>query len=68
MDNERQGINAFTCIAVRCKLSERTVRDAFSRKAITYRTACRISRNTGIAIAAFRIKEDLRGKNRKGIK
>ncbi len=59
--------NAFREIAGKCGLSERTIRTAFSRKPITYRTARRIATRLGIRIACFVIKEDRRGRGKRKI-
>lgn len=56
--------NAYKAIADKTGLSDVTVRAAFARKPITYRTACKIAKHMKIEIAAFRIKYDQRGLNK----
>ena len=57
--------NPFRAIGDKCRLSERTIRNAFSKQAIPYNTACKIAHAAGgIPIGAFRIKEDRRGKKK----
>ena len=58
--------NAYLGIADRCRLSERTVRNAFARKPITWQTAAIIAKALKIDLTHFRIKEDNRGRNKKG--
>ena len=58
--------NAFIGIADRCRLSEKTVRNAFSRKPVTWQTAARIAKALGIDMTHFRIKPDNRGKKKSG--
>ena len=57
--------NPYTGIADRCRLSERTIRNAFARKPITWQTAGIIAKVLGIDMRHFRIKEDNRGRNKK---
>lgn len=57
--------NAFQMVGDRCRLSERTVRDAFARKPITWQTAQTLSHVLMIPIGCFRIKTDQRGMNKK---
>lgn len=57
--------NPFQGIADRCRLSERTVRKAFSRQPITWQTALKLSKALQIDLGHFRIKVDNRGKNKK---
>lgn len=60
-----EGRNPFRGIADRCRLSERTVRNAFSRKPVTWDTARKVAQACGIDMREFRIKEDNRGRNKK---
>ncbi|WP_176013639.1 hypothetical protein [Victivallis sp. Marseille-Q1083] len=60
MDNEN--LNPYKGVADRCGLSEKTIRTAFAKKPITYQTACRIAKHTGIPVQYFRIKDDRRGR------
>lgn len=64
MEHDFCEINAFKCLADKCGLSEKTLRTAFSKKPITWRTACKIARTLGIEVASFRIKDDARGRNK----
>lgn len=58
--------NAYKLIGDKCRLSERTVRNAFSRKPITYQTALLLARVLEFdTINCFVIKTDLRGRNKK---
>ena len=57
--------NAYQGVGDRCRLSERTVRNAFSRKPITWGTAQMLSHVLKIPMGCFRIKEDMRGRNKK---
>lgn len=57
--------NPYKGVGDKCRLSERTVRNAFSGKPTTWQTANRIARAIGIPIGFFRIKEDNRGRNKK---
>ena len=58
--------NPFQGIADRCRLSERTVRKAFSRQPVTWQTAARLSKALQIDLGHFRIKTDNRGKKKAG--
>ncbi len=58
-------MNPFKGVADLCGLSEQTIRTAFSRKPITYQTACRIAKHMKIPVEYFRIKADQRGQNKK---
>ena len=60
--------NPFQGIADRCRLSERTVRKAFSRQPITWQTAVRIAKALQIDLGHFRIKVDNRGKKKTSAK
>ena len=53
--------NAYGYIAALAGLSERTVRKAFKREPITFQTAAKIRKHTGIPIRCFRCIEDNRG-------
>ena len=55
----------YRAIGDKCRLSERTVRTAFSGKPVTWVTAMRIAHAVGIDIREFRIKEDRRGRRAK---
>ena len=52
-------------IGDRCRLSERTIRNAFARKPITWHTALVIANLLQIDMGHFRIIEDCRGRNKK---
>lgn len=54
--------NAYLYIADVCGLSERTIRNAFTRKPITWATAARIHKHFGIPARCFRCIEDRRGR------
>lgn len=57
--------NAYKLIGDRCRLSERTVRDAFSKKPVTMQTALRLCRLLEFdTVNCFTIKPDQRGKNK----
>ena len=56
--------NAYQGVGDRCRLSERTVRDAFQCKPITYGTAMTLASVLDIPIGCFRIKSDKRGLNK----
>ena len=53
--------NPYKFIGDQCRLSERTIRTAFSKKPITWTTARIIEKHTGIPTYCFRIKPDNRG-------
>ncbi len=57
--------NPFQGIGDRCRLSERTVRNAFARKPITWHTARILAGALRIDMGHFRIKEDRRGLDKK---
>ena len=58
--------NAYKLIGDRCRLSERTVRTAFSRKPITFQTALALARVLDFdTVNCFVIKTDNRGRNKK---
>lgn len=57
--------NPYMGIGDKCRLSERTIRNAFARKPITWQTARIISNVLHIDMGHFRIKEDNRGRNKK---
>lgn len=57
--------NPYLFIADTCGLSERTVRNAFARKPITFETAAKISKNFNIPGRCFRRIEDRRGRPKK---
>ena len=59
------GRNPFRGIADKCRLSERTVRSAFSRKPVTWQTARKIALAIGIDMREFAIKPDNRGRKNK---
>ena len=66
MDEIQPQTNAFRLIGDKCNLSEKTVRNAFSRKPITWATACRLRNALALPTTdCFRIKEDNRGRNKK---
>jgi len=62
---EDENRNPYLAIADKCRLSERTVRSAFAKKPVTWQTAQKIAAKVGIDMREFRIKEDLRGRNKK---
>jgi hypothetical protein len=62
--NLDEGRNPFRGIADRCRLSERTVRTAFSRKPVTWETARKIAQVCGIDMREFAIKADNRGRKK----
>lgn len=64
---EEEATNAFKLIGDKCRLSEKTVRSAFSKKPVTWQTACKICNAIDLpTTACFRIKSDNRGRNKKG--
>lgn len=66
MDQFEGQTNAFRLIGDKCNLSEKTVRSAFSRKPITWQTACRLRNALSLPTTdCFRIKDDNRGRNKK---
>lgn len=57
--------NAYKLIGDKCRLSERTVRNAFSGIPVTWQTAQTLAHAAGIPVCGFRIKDDMRGRNKK---
>ena len=57
--------NLYLAIADKCNLGERTVRNAFAMKPVTYQTAAKLARALGVDLREFRIKADNRGRKRK---
>lgn len=57
--------NLFLAVADRCGLSERTIRNAFANKPVTWQTAVKIARALGVDLREIRIKADNRGKRKK---
>ena len=58
--------NAYKLIADKCRFSEKTIRNAFSKKPIPYQTAVKIARALDIdTVDCFTIKTDKRGKRGK---
>lgn len=57
--------NPYMGIGDRCRLSEKTIRNAFSRKPITWHTARIIANALQIDMGHFRIKQDNRGRKKK---
>ena len=58
--------NAYKLIGDKCHLSERTVRNAFSKKPVTYQTALALCRALDFDTTnCFVIKSDQRGRNKK---
>lgn len=58
--------NVYKLIGDKCNLSEKTVRTAFSKKPVTWQTACRLRRALDLpTLDCFRIKTDNRGKKNK---
>ena len=64
VDEEYQCTGPYRFIADQCNLSERTVRKAFSRQAITWQTARKIEKVCGIPPDCFKIKADNRGRRK----
>jgi len=58
------GRNPYRGIADKCRLSERTVRTAFSKKPVTWETARKIASACGIDMREFCIKADNRGRKK----
>jgi len=58
------GRNPYRGIADKCRLSERTVRTAFSKKPVTWETARKIAAACGIDMREFCIKADNRGRKK----
>lgn len=58
------GRNPYKGIADKCRLSERTVRTAFSKKPVTWQTARKIALAIGIDMGEFSIKADNRGRKK----
>lgn len=56
------GLNAFDGLATKTRLSAVTIRNAFSRKPVTYRTAQILAKGLSIPIQCFSVKDDKRGK------
>ena len=56
------GRNLYIAIGDKCRLSERTIRNAFSGKAVTWQTAAKIAKALGVDMRELRIKADNRGK------
>lgn len=67
MNNEKEiRVNVYKLIGDKCRLSEKTVRTAFSRKAVTYQTARLLANALDIdTVDCFVIKTDHRGRNKK---
>lgn len=63
MNEERKGFNPYRALADRTRLSEPTIRKAFSREAITWRTAKVLSNALEIPVESFCVKMDGRGRN-----
>ena len=58
--------NAYKLIGDKCRLSEKTVRAAFSKKPITWQTARMLARALDFDTTnCFTIKADHRGRNKK---
>ena len=65
MENDLETI-AYRLIGDMCNLSEKTIRNAFARKPVTWQTACKICRHLNLATThCFKIKPDNRGRNKK---
>ena len=60
--------NPYMGIGDKCRLSERTIRNAFARKPVTWQTAKTIANVLHIDMGHFRIKEDNRGRNKKAVR
>ena len=65
VDEYERPPNPYKGVGDKCRLSERTVRYAFSGKPVTWHTANKLALAIGIPIQFFRIKEDNRGRNKK---
>ena len=63
-DSLDTGRNPYRGIADKCRLSERTVRTAFSKKPVTWETARKIAVACGIDMREFNIKADNRGRKK----
>lgn len=57
-------VGPYRFIGDQCGLSERTIRKAFSREAITWQTARRIERVCNVPAECFKIKADNRGRKK----
>ena len=64
-ENQARPRNPYMGIGDRCRLSEKTIRNAFSRKPITWHTARIIANALQIDMGHFRIKQDNRGRKKK---
>ena len=63
--NQERPRNPYMGIGDRCRLSEKTIRNAFARKPITWQTARIIANALQIDMGHFRIKQDNRGRKKK---
>lgn len=63
--NQERPRNPYMGIGDRCRLSEKTIRNAFARKPITWQTARIIANALQIDMGHFRIKQDNRGRPKK---
>ncbi len=68
MSEEIKRYNVFHALANRIRLSEPTVRKAFSGQPITWRTATILSNALEVPIECFCVKIDGRHKNGRGLK
>lgn len=63
--NIEQSLNAYKLIGDKCRLSEKTVRNAFAKKPVTLHTASLLSHALGFdTVMCFTIKQDNRGKKK----
>lgn len=66
MNKEPLRVNVYKLIGDKCRLSEKTVRTAFSRKPVTWQTARLLARALDIdTVDCFVIKTDHRGRRKK---
>ena len=56
------GRNLYLAIGDKCRLSERTIRNAFANKPVTWQTAAKIAKALGVDMREIRVKVDNRGK------
>ncbi len=64
-EEELRPRNPYMGIGDRCRLSEKTIRNAFARKPVTWQTARTIAGVLQIDMGHFRIKIDNRGQRKK---
>ena len=67
MEKIEETTNVYKLIGDKCNLSEKTVRTAFSKRAITWQTACKLRKALNLpTLNCFRIKVDNRGRKKPG--